>query len=351
MSTSVEWMERHQVALYVSGLALGSAVGLTWPAVAHPAENAIHPLLALLLYATFLGIPFTRIRQAFKDGRFLCAILFTNFVLVPLVVWPLSRIVAGNQVLLIGVLFVLLTPCIDYVIAFTGLAGGDEGRLLAASPLLMVAQTLLLPLCLWLFIGPEFVDSVDFTPFVEAFFFIIALPLVAAALTQFAAASSTRWRKFQETVMGTMVPLMVATLAVVVASQIAGVQAKLGSLLLLVPVYALFAAVMLPTGMLAGKVAGVDAPGRRAIAFSGVTRNSLVVLPLALALPAAYDLAPLVVVTQTLVELVVMVVFVRLVPWLIPTPSPVAPTKVPQTLNLKSTECRRKETFSFVNSS
>ncbi|HEY4599636.1 MAG TPA: hypothetical protein VIG58_09425, partial [Corynebacterium sp.] len=116
-------------------------------------------------------------------------------------------------------------------------------------------------------------------------------------------------------------------LTVVVASQIAGVQAKLGSLLLVVPVYALFAAVMLPTGTLAGKVAGVDAAGRRAIAFSGVTRNSLVVLPLVLALPAAYDLAPLVAVTQTLVELVVMVVFVRLAPWLIPTPSPEAPTK------------------------
>ena len=76
-----------------------------------------------------------------------------------------------------------------------------------------------------------------------------------------------------------MVPLMVATLTVVVTSQIAGIQAKLGPLLLVVPVYTLFAAVMLPTGMLAGKVAGVDTAGRRAIAWSGVTRNSLVVLP------------------------------------------------------------------------
>lgn len=39
----------------------------------------------------------------------------------------------------------------------------------------------------------------------------------------------------------------------------------------------------------------------------------LVVLPLVLALPAAFDLTPLVVVTQALVELVAMVVFVRLV--------------------------------------
>ena len=55
-----------------------------------------------------------------------------------------------------------------------------------------------------------------------------------------------------------------------------------------------------------------------ALAFSGTTRNSLVVLPLALALPDA--LAPIVVVTQTLVELLVMVVYVRLLPRLIRDP-------------------------------
>lgn len=125
-------------------------------------------------------------------------------------------------------------------------------------------------------------------------------------------------RGIERAVMGSMVPLMVAMLAAVVASQIAGVSAKLGSLLLVVPVYVLFAAVMVPVGMLAGRVAGLDVPGRRSIVFSGATRNSLVVLPLVFALPAAFDLAPLVVVTQTLVELVTMVVFVRLVPRLVP---------------------------------
>nr|WP_268237731.1 hypothetical protein [Citricoccus zhacaiensis] len=45
-------------------------------------------------------------------------------------------------------------------------------------------------------------------------------------------------------------------------------------------------------------------------------------LPLVLALPAAYDLAPLVVVTQTLVELIIMVLFVRLIPRLIPARGP-----------------------------
>lgn len=57
----------------------------------------------------------------------------------------------------------------------------------------------------------------------------------------------------------------------------------------------------------------------RALVFTGATRNSLVVLPLALVLPAAFDLTPDVVVTQTLVELAGLPVYVRLVPaWLLP---------------------------------
>lgn len=322
-----EWMERCQVPLYLAALAVGAGVGLLFPTVAHPAEFAISPVLGLLIYATFVGVPFARIGQAFRDWRFLGTVTAVNFVAVPVVVWLLSRIVAHDQVLLVGVLFVLLTPCVDYVIVFTGLAGGAKDRLLAAAPLLMLAQMLLLPLYLWWFVGAEFVARVEFAPFVEAFLLLIVVPLAAAGLTQFAAVR-TRWgASVREVVLAAMVSLMMLTLAVVVASQIARVGASIDTLLLVIPVYVLFAAVMVPVGMVAGRAAKLDVPSRRAIVFSGATRNSLVVLPLVFALPAAFALAPLVVVTQTLVELIVMVIFVRLVPRLIPfrrSPSAVA---------------------------
>src|SRR5699024_11601820 len=101
-----------------------------------------------------------------------------------------------------------------------------------------------------------------------------------------------------------MFPLMVITLAVVVASQIAEVGAQLESLMLTVPVYGLFAVIMVVIGMVSVRVAGLAVPGRRAVVFSGVTRNSLVVLPMVLALTASFAPAPLVVFTQTLVQLV-----------------------------------------------
>lgn len=321
MRTGVAWMERHQVPLYLAGLALGAMVGLlSSDTVARAAEAAIHPVLALLLYVTFLGVPFGRIGRASRDGRFLLTVLALNFAVVPAVVWVLSRLVAHDRTLLVGVLFVLLAPCIDYVIVFAGIAGGDAERLLVAAPVLMLAQMLALPLLLWLFVGGDLVDAVEPAPFVEAFVFIVAAPLVAAALTQALAARTRVGRVWEHAASATMVPLMVATLAVVVASQIAGVGSRLGAVLLAVPVYVLFAVVMTVLGTIAGHLGRLDATGRRAVVFSGATRNSLVVLPLVLALPAAMDLAPLVVVTQTLVELVVMVVFVRLVPRLIPAP-------------------------------
>ncbi|WP_017793843.1 arsenic resistance protein [Leucobacter salsicius] len=319
MRALIENLERFQVPLYLAAI-LGAAVAaLAAPPLAAPAELTVQPALALLLYATFLGVPFGRLRAATRDGRFLAAILAVNFAVVPLVVFALSRVVAHDQALLVGVLFVLLAPCIDYVIVFNGLAGGAHDRLLAATPLLMLAQMILLPFYLWWFTGASL--SIEPAPFLRAFAFLVAAPLAAAALTQIAARRFAAARAMQRFALDSMVPLMMLTLAAVVASQISGVRAQLGLLIITVPVFALFAAVMVPVGMLVGRFARLDTPGTRALVFSGATRNSLVILPLALALPSAFQLVPLVVVTQTLVELLVMVIFVRLIPRLVTTRS------------------------------
>lgn len=312
----IQWFERHQVALYVASIGVAVIVGLTVPGIAAPAETLINPVLALLLYATFLGIPFTRLGAVLRDWTFLRSTLLLNFVLAPVVVFGLSRFVAHDQALLAGVLLVLLCPCVDYVMVFTGLAGGAHDRLLAASPVLMLVQMLLLPVYLWLMAGTDVVSVVEIEPFVEAFVLLIVLPLAAAILTELAARTRVV-RILEAGSMAAMVPLMMLTLAVVVASQIAGVGAQLAALLVVIPLFVAFALIMFGLGQWVGRRGGYDVAARRALVFSGVTRNSLVILPLAIALPAAMGLAPLVVVTQTLVELLVMVTMVRVVPRLI----------------------------------
>ncbi|WP_455837071.1 arsenic resistance protein [Pseudarthrobacter siccitolerans] len=312
-------MERRQIGFYLLAIVAGAVLGWLVPAVSVPLEQAIYPVLGLLLFATFLGIPFASIGTAVRDVRFMATVLVLNFVLVPAVVFALSRFIVHDQALLIGVMMVLLTPCIDYVIVFCGLAGGSSDRLLAAAPLLMLTQMLLLPLYLLFFVGPDLVSEIEPGPFIEALVFLIVIPLVLAALTQAWARRAAAGRAVMALMEGLMVPLMMLTLAVVIGSQIAGVGSKIGSLLSVIPVYAAFLVVMVPLGMAAARAGGLDIASTKAVIFSGATRNSLVVLPLALALPESLALVSLVVVTQTLVELIGMVAYVKIVPRIIRT--------------------------------
>lgn len=306
------FLDRHQVACYVVALAAGALIGSALPAWGEPLEAAINPVLGLLLYATFVSVPMTSISRSFRDGRFLAAVGVVNFLVVPAVVRILTLPITGKPEVYVGLLFVLLCPCIDYVIAFTGLAGGAKERLLAAAPLLLLGQMLLLPVYLSIFIGPQARGLIDPQPFLTAFIGLIVIPLCAAVITQRARATP-----LIDTAETAMVPLMMATLFVVVASQVASVGQQAEKIAAAVPIMVLFALIMAPAAAVVGRLARLDAPGVKAVAFSGATRNSLVILPLVLALPAGYELAPLVVVTQTLVELVIMVVFVRVIPALI----------------------------------
>ena len=100
----------------------------------------------------------------------------------------------------------------------------------------------------------------------------------------------------------------------VAASQAATVRAAADILPLLVP---LFAAYLLGAALIAKALARMlRLPARhgRTLCFSLGTRNSFVVLPLALALPQGWSIAAVVVVTQSLVELLGMLLYLRWVP-------------------------------------
>jgi ACR3 family arsenite transporter len=345
MLRAVEWAERYQIVLYLASILLGAVIGLAVPALSHLAEAAINPALILLLFATFLGVPMINIVRGLRDVRFLAVVIGVNFVVVPVVVFGLSRFVEDDKALVVGLLLVLLTPCVDYVIVFTGLVGGARDRLLAATPLLMLIQILLLPLFLPWFAGASVVAGIAIGPFVEAFLLLIVIPLATAAAVQLlstaggrSSATDTGQRDdsrpgsvrsrighgIEAMMANVMVPLMMVTLAVVVASQISAVGTEVGTLLRVVPLYIAFAVVMTAVGLLVGRLARLDPSAVKAVAFSGVTRNSLVVLPLALALPTGFALAPLAVVTQTLVELLTMVALVWILPRLTQSSSPKA---------------------------
>lgn len=316
---SPERLERNQIWVYAAGLLLGAVLGLGLPALGSSLEVLVYPVLGVLLYATFLQVPFRELRRSFTHGRYMAAALALNFLIVPVVVWVLARLAPQEPAVLLGVYLVLLTPCIDYVIVFAGIGGGEDRLVLASTPALMLLQMLLLPFYLWLFMGAELVSAVEVGPFLEAFLLLIALPLGLALLTERWAKSNRTGERWADAMGWLPVPFMALTLLVVVASQLPKIGDSLGRVVGVVPVYVAFLAVMALAGLLTARAFGLAPKEGRALVFTGATRNSLVVLPLALALPAAFDLTPAVVVAQTLVELAGLLLYVRLVPaWLLP---------------------------------
>jgi len=134
-----EIFERHQVGIYFAAVVLAALVALLVPGTA-ALEGGVNPALALMLFVTFLQVPLADLGRAFSRGRFLAALLITNFIVTPLVVAVLVQFLPSDPMVRLGVLLVLLTPCIDYVVTFSHLGRADARLLLAATPALLVVQ-------------------------------------------------------------------------------------------------------------------------------------------------------------------------------------------------------------------
>lgn len=102
-----------------------------------------------------------------------------------------------------------------------------------------------------------------------------------------------------------------------VASQVPRFGGHLSDVGAVIPFYALFLLVMAFVGRAVAHLYRLDVPASRSVVFTGATRNFLVVLPLALALPDDLAVAAVVVVTQTLVEVLGMATYVHVIPRLV----------------------------------
>lgn len=304
-------LERHQVQLYFASVALGAVVASLWTK-SGSLEPLLNPALAFMLFVTFLQVPLARLGKAFTDARFLGALAVANFVVVPVLAFGMIQLLPHEPLVILGVLFVLLTPCIDYVVTFTHLGKGDAQSLLASTPLLLLAQMALLPVYLNFMVGEDAAALITPGPFVHAFVYLIAFPLAAAAAFQLLAKRSEAVAAASRALGLLPVPATALVLFVVVCSVVPQLALASGSVLTVLPVYIGYAVVAPILGLLVASGFALPPGQRRAVAFSAATRNSLVILPLALAVPGAIPVVPAVIVTQTLVELIAELLYVRL---------------------------------------
>lgn len=313
-----EQLEKNQIPIYFAAVILAVIGGLITPVFSQALSVLVTPAIAVLMYAMFLQIPFLDLRKGLSNKRFMLALLVANFVAIPLMVWALTRGITEHPAILLGALLVLLTPCIDYVVVFTHIGKGDSKLTLAATPVLLLLQLVLLPMYLAFMLDGDSAIVISIGPFIEAFVVLIALPLLLAVATAAGVKRSRAVAGWNSAWAWMPVPAMAIVLVVVIASQITFVLRDMDKVLPIVPVYIGFMLLAPLVGAFVAKAFKLPAETARSVAFSSSTRNSLVVLPLALALPEDIrGLAAAAVITQTLIELVSELIYIRVIPVLI----------------------------------
>lgn len=313
------FLEINQIYVYIVFLLLGIVLGLVFENSALIFEPAISILIAVLMFGMFTQIPFLSLRNRLLNVNYILALIFSNFVLIPIFVFILVTLFnVTSAPILIGLYLVLLTPCIDYVIVFTGLGKGNAEYMLISTPILFIVQIVLLPVYFFIFLNQDMSQYIAVEPFLKTFLLLIILPLLLAIILQLLSKNSKKMMTVLHLSEWLPVPFMALVLMTVVGSQISIIVHDLHIVLTVVPIYICFMIVAPMIGFFSGKILKLPIDLKRTLAFSSSTRNALVVLPLALSLPHQWStVVTAVVVTQTLVELVGELVYIRTIPKLI----------------------------------
>lgn len=309
-----EKLEKYQVIIYLVGIIIGLVFGQQLPELSAYLELALWPFLGFLIYTTFTQIPLSSLKEAFSNLHFLGAALIGNFVFLPVIVWALMSLGPDSSAIKLGILLVLLVPCTDWFITFTHLGGGDTKSAIAFSPLSLLLQIVLLPGYIWLFLGAEISIGLLQRELILAFFGLIIFPLLAAVFTEKFLEKKEKGVFILNTLAWCPVPLLAFVVFSIAASQ---VNVVLGSIDILPALFVVFSAFLLVAGLLSlvvSRIFGLPSFQGRVLAFSFGSRNSFVVLPLALSLPSSFELTVVVIVFQSLVELFGLAIYLWWVP-------------------------------------
>ena len=211
--------ERFQTVFVMAGIAVGLAAAQVSgvPAVA---DRLILPFLMVMLFGAFAGIPASSLRRAAGNRRVVASSLVVNFGWNPLLAVGLGGLfLADHPALWVGLLMLLVTPCTDWYLVFTDLAGGDVPLATSLLPYNLALQLLLLPVYLYLF-ADALVD-LHLRVLLESVLLVLVVPLVLAGVARVVLTELKGRRWFDEAFVPKLAPVQIGFLALAVAAMFA----------------------------------------------------------------------------------------------------------------------------------
>ena len=176
-------LDKLQTIIILFAVGLGLLLGQVNIIEQH-AETFVIPFLFLMLYGLFLTIPLQQLKEAFSNIKFLGANTIINFIWTPVMAWGLGSIFLSDYpALWIGFIMLMVTPCTDWYLAFTGIAKGNVSLSTSVLPINLILQVVLLPVYLLLFAGT--IETIPISTLIESILIVLVIPFVLAHLTRF----------------------------------------------------------------------------------------------------------------------------------------------------------------------
>lgn len=307
---------RAQPVLILCAALVGLGLGATGIV---PAGSAlvIEPALMAMLFFVFVAVDGARLRESFANVRFSITALALNFGWTPLFAWGLALLFFPSNVdIQIGLVMLLVMPCTDWYLVFTGLAHGNVELGASILPMNLVVQVVALPLYLMAFFGGA--AGIDAVSLAASALVVLAVPAALAWVVRFLA--HRLHPTLLERVVGVGDGAQLVFLCVAVAAMFTSeADAVLGNLWLLIGLalpLVLFFGVNYVISWRTGRAIGLPVGDVVSLVFTTLARNSPLALAIAVAAFPDRPLIALALALGPLIELPVLGVASRVALWL-----------------------------------
>ncbi|MBC8631738.1 arsenic resistance protein [[Eubacterium] tenue] len=272
-------------------------------------EYLIMPSLMAMLFLVFIQIPIKDITKSFKNMKFTLTSICINFIWTPILVFILGRVFLGNNSdLLIGFVMLMVTPCTDWYLIFTGIAKGNVALGASILPLNLILQLILLPVYVFL-IGQSSVQ-IDVLNLLKGVIVSLIIPLFGALIYRKLSISKKGIDYFEKNIVSKACEYQGYFLNIAIVFMFAS-QGKILIknpqilLQLLIPVL-LFFIINLIVGQFVGRKLNLSHEDNVALNLTTLARNSPIALAIAVATFPNKPLISLALIIGPLIELPVL---------------------------------------------
>ncbi|ADE36566.1 arsenic resistance protein [Methanohalophilus mahii] len=298
----------------IAGLILGQNT-----TVRNYAASFIVPFLMIMLYGIFLQVPLNQLRNSFKNWKFASVSGGINFIFNPLLAFVLGFIFLRDvPALWIGFIMLMVTPCTDWYLLFTGIARGNVPLSASILPMNLILQLILLPVYLLIFAGT--IATIDIGILFESVLLVLFVPFLMSPITKKTIPILKGEYWLEKRIFPKLDHLQFSFLNLAIISMFASqgeqlVQNPLILLKLILPVLLFFVIVFI-TGQIVGRYLNFSYQDTASLNLTTLARNSPIVLAIALTAFPEEPFIALALVIGPLIELPVLGIISHALLWI-----------------------------------